>query len=106
MLVVEGTFCTIPTVGIRRGGSFLFPLAPYSGEAVELLKANFQINVELELNTSETDCNSYAKTSPGKIRTSCLKYAHTIFSYIGISMLYLGSYQHLYVKNDAASNTN
>ncbi len=31
------------------------------------------------MHTFEADCNSYAKTSIGNIRTSCLKHAHTIF---------------------------
>jgi hypothetical protein len=30
LLVVDGTFFTIPTIGILRGGSYLFLLEPYS----------------------------------------------------------------------------
>jgi hypothetical protein len=33
VLVVDDTFCTIPTVRILQGGSFLFPPEPYSGQA-------------------------------------------------------------------------
>ncbi len=42
VLVVDGTFFTIPTVGILRVKIFLFPPEPYSSEAVnniELLRS-------------------------------------------------------------------
>jgi hypothetical protein len=35
VLVVGGTFCTIPTLGIVRGGSFLVPPESYSDKAVK-----------------------------------------------------------------------
>jgi hypothetical protein len=35
VLVVDGTFCTIPNIGILQGGSFSFPPEPYSSEAVK-----------------------------------------------------------------------
>jgi hypothetical protein len=34
-VVVEGTFCTIPIVGIQQEKSFSFPPEPYSGYAVK-----------------------------------------------------------------------
>jgi hypothetical protein len=37
---------------------------------------NFQLNIGIGIHTFEADCNSYAKTSAGNIRTSCLTYAH------------------------------
>ncbi len=33
--MVDGTFYTIPTVEILRGGSFSFPQEPYSGQVVK-----------------------------------------------------------------------
>ncbi len=61
---------------------------------------------ELVFHTFEADYNSHAKTSTGNIRTSCLKYAHTFFSYVRISIRYFGSCPCSCAKNDAASNTN
>jgi hypothetical protein len=44
----------------------------------------------LVLHTFEGDCNSYAKTSAGNIKSICLKYGQTNFCfYVGISMMIL-----------------
>ncbi len=43
MLVVDGTFFTIPTVEILRGGSFLFPPEPYSSSAVKQIVLIFTV---------------------------------------------------------------
>ncbi len=65
-----------------------------------------KLTQELVFHTFEADYNSYAITSAGNIRTSCLKYAHTFFFYIGKSIRYFGSYPCSYAKNDATSNMN